>query len=65
MGRGHGDGSQAETFSQAGQTICYFCQQLGHMRRDFSRRQRSHGTVDYASRLAGCAGYISTLALVD
>ena len=43
MGRGQVQDSQAETFSQAGQTICYLCRQPGHMRRDCPRRQRSHG----------------------
>ena len=32
VGRGQVQGSQAGTSSQAGQTICYFFQQLGHMR---------------------------------
>ena len=45
VGRGQGHGSQAETFSQARQTISYFCRQPGHMRRDCPRRQRSHGTT--------------------
>ena len=45
MGRGQVQDSQAGTSSQAGQTICYFCQQLGHMRRDCPRRQRSKGTA--------------------
>ena len=44
MGRGQVQDSQAETSSQAGQTICYFCRQLGHMRRDCPMRQRSLGT---------------------
>ena len=44
MGRGQVQDSQARTSSQAGQTICYFCRQLGHMRRDCPRRQRSRGT---------------------
>ena len=43
VGRGQVQGSQAGTFSQTGKTICYFCRQLGHMRRDCPRRQRSHG----------------------
>ena len=44
VGRGQVQDSQAGTFSQAGQTICYFCRQPGHMRRDCPRRQRSRGT---------------------
>ena len=44
MGRGQVQDSQDETSSQAGQTICYFCRQSGHMRRDCPRRQRSRGT---------------------
>ena len=43
VGRGQVQDSQAGTSSQAGQTICYFCRQLGHMGRDCPRRQRSHG----------------------
>ena len=34
MGRGQVQDSQAGTSSQAGQTICYFIRQLGHMRQD-------------------------------
>ena len=45
VGRGQVQDSQAETSSQAGKTICYFCQQLGHMRRYCPKRQRSHGTI--------------------
>ena len=35
---------QAESSGQAGQMTCYHCRQPGHMRRDYPRRQRSHGT---------------------
>ena len=36
---------QAESSGQAGQMTCYHCLQLGHLRRDCPRRQRSHGTA--------------------
>ena len=45
MGRGQVQDSQAETSRQVGQAICYFCRQLGHMRRVCPRRQRSQGTA--------------------
>ena len=45
VGQGQVQDSQAGTSSLAGQTICYFCRQLGHMRRDYPRRQRSHGNI--------------------
>ena len=44
MGRDKVQDSQTRTSSQAGQIICYFCRQPGHMRRDCPRRQRSRGT---------------------
>ena len=46
VGRGLGRAVdlQAESSGQAGQMTCYHCRQLGHMRRDCPRRQRSHGT---------------------
>ena len=44
VGRGQVQDSQAGTSSQVGQTICYFCHQPRHMRRDCPRRQRSRGT---------------------
>ena len=44
MGRGQVQDSQVGTSSQAEQTICYFCRQPVHMRRDCPKRQRSRGT---------------------
>ena len=38
VGRVQVQDSQAGTSSQARQTICYFCRQLGHMRRDRPKR---------------------------
>ena len=37
QGRGHGYQGQGRVgaFSQTGQMTCYYCHQLGHMRRDF------------------------------
>ena len=34
QGQGYQDQDQNETFSQAGQMMCYFCRQPGHFRRD-------------------------------
>ena len=38
---GFQDQGQDWASSQAGQMLCYFCRQPGHMRRDFPRRQES------------------------
>ena len=43
MGQSVGRGQVQD--SQVGQTICYLCRQLGHMRRECPRRQRPHGTT--------------------
>ena len=45
VGRVQVHDSQAGTSSQAGQTICYLCRQLRHMRQDCPKRQGSHGTA--------------------
>ena len=42
-GRGRAQGLQAESSGQARQMTFYHYRQLGHMRRDFPRRQRSQG----------------------
>ena len=41
--RGHPGQGQMRVAGQAGQMVCYHCQQPGHMRRDFPRRQGSQG----------------------
>ena len=40
---GHLGQGQMRVAGQAGQMVCYHCQQPGHMRRDFPRRQGSQG----------------------
>ena len=42
-GRGHQSQGQARASSQTGQTTCYFCHELGHMRRDYPQRKGSKG----------------------
>ena len=39
--RGHPSQGQIRVSSQAGQMVCYHCQQPGHMRRDYPKRQGS------------------------
>ena len=46
---GHG---QIRVASQAGQMVCYHCQQPEHMRRDCPQRQRSQGFKTTQSQLA-------------
>ena len=41
--RGHSGQGQMRVAGQAGQMVCYHCQQPGHMRRDFPQRQGSQG----------------------
>ena len=41
--RGHPGQGQMRVAGQAGQMVCYHCQQPGHMRRDFPQRQGSQG----------------------
>ena len=39
----HQGQGQAKAPSQAGQAVCYFCLQLGHMKQDCPQRQGSQG----------------------
>ena len=41
--RGHPSQGQMRVVGQAGQMVCYHCQQPEHMRRDFPQRQGSQG----------------------
>ena len=41
QGQGYQGQGQDGTFSQAGQMMCYFCRQPGHLRRDCPQRQES------------------------
>ena len=45
VGQGRAQSLQAESSGQARQMTCYHCRQLGHMRQDCPRRQRSHCTT--------------------
>ena len=49
---GHPGQRQIRVFSQAGQMVCYHCQQLGHMRHNYPQRQGSQDFGTAQSQLA-------------
>ena len=60
--RGHPGQGQMRVASQAGQMVCYHCQQPGHMRRDFPQRKGSQGfSTAQSHSIASRRGYSTFL----
>ena len=49
---GHPGQGQMRVAGQAGEMVCYHCQQLGHMRRDCPQKQGSQGFGTTQSQIA-------------